>query len=115
MYLYICMCMCMYYTINNGCPLLDVLGGSAHTNVIVLIYQFWVDDMTIVSEITIETVAFPGSVVADALVGAIYLTQVAIFPRVETVLRRDIVTICFNRTSPWIVRRGTMSWLIITK
>ena len=63
------MCMCID---RHSMQLLKFIGG-AHVNVIVLVDQLWVDNMAVVSEITIEAGAFPGGVVADTLVCAVNL------------------------------------------
>ena len=86
--------------------LLEIIGGA---HVIVLVDQLGVDNMAVVSKVTVEAVAFPGGVIADTLVCAVDLTEVAVFSRVQAVLRSDIVAICFHLTSAWIVRRGTVT------
>lgn len=86
---------------------IEIIGGA---RVIVLVDQLGVDDVAVVSEVTVEAVAFPGGVVADTLVCAVNLTEVAVFPSVPAVLGRDVVAIRFHRTSARIVRRRTMTF-----
>lgn len=69
----------------------------------VLVHQFRVNDVAIIAEIAIKTVAGSCRIIAYALVGAIHLTKISIFSGIMTIFRRYIIAISLNDSCSRII------------
>ena len=65
--------------------------------------------MAVVAEVSVEAGTSAGGVVADALIGAVDLTEIAAFPCVFAVLGRHIVAVRLHRTGARIIRRRAVT------